>query len=147
MSTEGRRQFIPREAGDPELTQAELDAQKYKEGSNLSKIMRTAAFATMLGAAALSPEAIHAQQPELEKQNVERMQFRMSDERQCESWISGLGEAHPALKPFLKNARVEEAEVKPEVEDSERTLIGICLTQVGPTGCGFVFSFASGWMI
>jgi hypothetical protein len=25
--------------------------------------------------------------------------------------------------------------------------IGICLTQVGPTGCGFVFSFASGWMI
>jgi hypothetical protein len=30
---------------------------------------------------------------------------------------------------------------------SETAKIGICLTQVGPTGCGFVFSFASGWMI
>jgi hypothetical protein len=118
---EGRRQFIPREAGDPELTQAELDAQKDSQVGNLSRIMRSAAFATMLGAAALSPEAMHAQQPELEKQNVEQMHFRMSDGMKCESWVSGLGEAHPTLKPFLKNARVEEAEIKPEAEDSERT--------------------------
>jgi hypothetical protein len=121
MSMEGRRQFIPREAGDPELTQAELDAQEDKESGNLSKIIRTAAFATMLGAAALSPDTMRAQQPELEKQNAERIQLKISDEMRCESWIAGLEEAHPILKPFLQNARVEEAEAKQEAEDSGRT--------------------------
>jgi hypothetical protein len=95
---EGRRQFIPREKGYLELTQAELDAQKDKERRNFSKLVRTATFATMLSAAALSPEAMHAQQPEMEKHNIEQVQIRMSEEIRCENWISELGEAHPVLK-------------------------------------------------
>src|ERR1019366_9354199 len=121
MSMEGRRQFIPREAGDLELTQAELDAKQDAEHGKLPQFMRTAAFATALGAAALSPEVAYAQQPELERQNIERMQIRITEETSLESCVSAMAEADPTLKPFLKGARVEEAEAKSEAKNSERT--------------------------
>ena len=44
-------------------------------------------------------------------------------------------------------ADTERADLDTEREELKTDKIGICLTQVGPTGCGFVFSFASGWMI
>jgi hypothetical protein len=108
MNMENRRQFIPRQEGDTQLTQAELDAQS-ESGGDIAKFFKNAGYAALLGAAAFNAENASAQTSPVEKQKIESVKQEFAEEENCQILLSMM-KADSKLAPFFNNARVREAD-------------------------------------
>lgn len=103
---EGRREFIPREEGDPELTQSELGANA---DNRVLKFLKHAGMAAILGAAMLQAETAQAQElPSPEKQKMEEVKREFSDEFFVKILVESTPQYYPELEPFLEHAMIRE---------------------------------------
>jgi len=107
MIREGR-QFIPREEGDPELTESELTSNT---DNKAFRLLKRAGMAAVIGAAMLHAESAPAQElSSLEKQKMEEVGHQFSDEYHCKLLVELVAQHRPELEPFLSGAMVREAD-------------------------------------
>jgi hypothetical protein len=108
MITEGRRQFIPREEGDPELTESEVSAHT---DNKALQFLKRAGVAAAIGAAMLNAESAPAQElSSFEKQKMEEVMKQFRDEQYCQILVDITARNSPELKPILSDAMVREAD-------------------------------------